>query len=73
MEVVDDCCGMGSGVKFSFDDFELELPHILWKIIVIADSGIGKPGGGFGSGVCTLESHLKVFNEVGEGPEGGGI
>ena len=28
-EVVDNCCGMGGGVEFSFDDFELEFPHIL--------------------------------------------
>ena len=72
-EVVNNCRGMGGGVKFSFNNFELEFPHILWEIIVIADSGIGKPGGGFGSGVCTLESCLKFFDKVGEGPKGGGI
>ena len=52
MEVVDYCCGMSGGVEFGFDDFELEFPHILWEIVVIADSGIGKPSGGFCSRVC---------------------
>ena len=73
MEVVDDCCSMGGGVEFCFDNFELKFPHILWEIIVIVDSDIGEPGGGFSGGVCTLEGHLKVFDKVGEGPEGGGV
>ena len=49
MEVVDDGCGMDSGVKFCFDDFELEFSHILWEIIIVVDSGISEPGGGFSS------------------------
>ena len=70
---MDDCCGMGSGVKFCFDDFELEFPHIRWEIVVIVDMGIGEPGGGFGSRVCALEGSLEIFDKVGEGPEGRGV
>ena len=73
MEVVDNCCSMGSGVEFCFNDFELEFPHILWEIVIIADSGIGEPSGGFSGGVCALEGGLKIFDKVREGPEGGGV
>ena len=73
MEVVDDCCGMGSGVKFCFNDFELEFPHILWEIVIVADSSIGEPSGGFCGRVGTLESGFEICDKVGEGPEGGGV
>ena len=49
---MDNCCSMGSGIEFCFDDFELEFPYILWEIIIIVDSGIGEPSGGFSGGVC---------------------
>ena len=38
---------MGSRVKFSLDDFKLELLHVLWEIIVTADTDVGKPSDGF--------------------------
>ena len=71
-EIVDDCHGVGSGVEFSFNDFEFELSHVLWEVVVIADIGVGEPGGGFCSGVGALEGGLEIFDEVGEGPKGGG-
>ena len=64
---------MGSRIKFSFDNFELEFPHILWEIVIVADSSVGEPSGGFGGGVCALEGGLKLCNKILEGPEGGGI
>ena len=70
---MNDCSGMDGGVEFSFDNLELKFPHILWEIVVIADSGIGEPGSGFSGGVCTLEGCLKIFDKVGEGPKGGGV
>ena len=73
MEVVDNRCGMGGGVEFCFNDFELEFSHILWEIVVIADSGIGEPGGVFSGGVCTLEGSLKIFDKVWEGLKRGGV
>ena len=68
-EVVDYCGGVGGGVKFSFDDFEFEFSHIFREIVVVADTGISEPGGGFGGGVGTLEGHLKIFDKVWEGPK----
>ena len=73
MEVVDDGDCMGSGVEFGFNDFELEFSHVLWEIVVVVDTGIGEPGGGFCGGVGALEGDLEVFDKVGEGSEGGGI
>ena len=73
MEVVDNCGGMGSGIKFCFDDFELEFPYILWEIVVVANLGIGEPSGSFSGGVCALEGGLKIFDKVWEGSEGGGV
>ena len=71
MEVVDDCCGMGSGVKFCFNNFELEFPHILWEIVVVADSGIGvtvveapTSFSPFPSTDCTLYSHFSFDDFV---------
>ena len=73
MEVMDDGGSMGSGVEFCFDDFELEFPHILWEIVVVVNSGVGEPRGGFGGRVCTLEGGLKICDKVLEGSEGGDI
>ena len=70
---MDDCCGMGSGVKFCFNNFEFEFSHILWEIDVVVDSGIGEPSGGFCGRVGTLEGGFKICDKVGEGPKGGGI
>ena len=64
---------MGSGIKFCLDNLELEFPHMLWEIVVIADSGVGEPSGSLGSRVCALEGGFKICDKVGEGPEGGGI
>ena len=64
---------MGGGVKLSFDDFELEFPHIFWEIVIVADSSIGEPSGGFCGGVGTLEGGFKICDKIGEGPEGGGV
>ena len=64
---------MGGRVELRFDDFELEFSHILWEIVVTADSSIGKPGGGFCGGVGTLEGGFEVSDKVGEGSEGGGV
>ena len=72
-EVVNNCGGMGSGIEFCFDDLELEFPHILWEIVVIANSGIGEPSGSLSSRVCALEGGLKIFDKVWEGSEGGGV
>ena len=60
---------MGGGVEFHFDDFELEFSHVLWEIVVIADTGIGEPGGGFCGGICALEGSLKIFDKFWEGPK----
>ena len=35
---------MGGGVKFHFDNFELEFSHVLREVIVIANMGVGEPG-----------------------------
>ena len=72
-EIVDDCRSVGSGVEFCFNDFEFEFSHVLWKVVVIVDTGVGEPGGGFCNGVGTLEGGLEIFDEVGEGPKGGGV
>ena len=64
---------MGGGIEFSFDDFELEFPHILWEIVIIADSSIGEPSGGLSGGVCALEGGFKFRDKILEGSEGGGI
>ena len=64
---------MGGGIEFCFDDFELEFSHILWEIVIVVNSCVGKPSGGLGSGVCTLEGGFKICNEILEGSEGGDI
>ena len=64
---------MGSGVKLCFDNFELEFSHILWEIVIIVDSGIGEPGGGFSSGIGALEGGLEVFDKIWEDSKGGSI
>ena len=73
MEVVDDHGSVSSGVKFCFDNFEFEFSHIFWEVVVVADTGISEPGGGCGGRVGTLEGCLEIFDEVGEGPKGGGV
>ena len=73
MEVVDDGGSMGSGIQFVFNNFKLEFSHILWEIVIIVDSGIGEPGGGFSSGVGALEGGLEVFDKIWEGSKGGNI
>ena len=70
---MDDRCGMGGGVEFCFNNFELEFSHVLWEIVIVADMGVGEPGGGFCSRVGALEGGLEFFDEVREGSEGGGI
>ena len=70
-EVMNDGCGMDSGVQLGFYDLEFEFSHILWEIIVRADVGIGKPSGGFCSGIGTEEGSLEVFDEVIVESEGG--
>ena len=42
MEVVDNCCGVGSGVEFCFNNFELEFPHVLGKVVIVVDTGIAR-------------------------------
>ena len=64
---MDDGGSMGGGVELSFDNLELEFPHILWEIVIIADSSVGEPSGGFGSGVCALEGGFKVCDKILEG------
>ena len=59
MEVVGDGGSVGSGVEFSFDDFELEFSHVLWKVVIVVDTGVGEPGDGFGGGVGALEGDRK--------------
>ena len=46
---MDDCGSVGGGVEFCFNDFEFEFSHVLWEIVIIVDTGVGEPGGGFGS------------------------
>ena len=70
---MDNSHGMGSGVEFCFNDFEFEFFHVLWEVVVIVDTGVGEPSGGFCGGVGALEGGLEIFDEVGEGPEGGDI
>ena len=70
MKVVDDGGSVGGGIQLGLNDFEFEFSHILWEIVIIADSGIGEPGGGFCSGVGALEGGLKIFDEIGEGLKG---
>ena len=70
---MDDSGSMGGGVELSFNDFELEFPHILWEIVIVADLSVGEPSGGFGGGVCALEGGFKVCDKVLEGSKGGGI
>ena len=64
MEVVNDGGSVDCRVQLGFNNFEFKFPHILWEIIIIVDTGIGEPGGGFSSRVGTLESGLEVFDEV---------
>ena len=64
---------MSGGVKLSFDNFEFEFSHIFREIVVVADTGISEPGGGFGGGIGTLEGRLKIFDQVWEGPKQGGV
>ena len=70
---MDDCGSMSCGVEFCFNNFELEFPHIFWEIVVVADSSIGKPSGGFCGRVGALEGCFKISDKVWEGPEGGGV
>ena len=70
---MDDCSSMDGGVKFCFNNFEFEFSHIFWEIVVVVDTGISEPSGGFGGRVGTLEGHLKIFDKVWEGPKRGGI
>ena len=72
-EVVDDGSSVGSGIKLHFNDFEFEFPYVLWEVVIIVDTSIGKPGGGLSSRVGALEGDLEVFDEVLEGSEGGSI
>ena len=60
MEVMDDGSGMGGGIEFCLYDFELEFPHILWEIVIAANSGVGEPSGSLGSRVCALEGCFKI-------------
>ena len=64
---------MGGGIEFCLNDFEFEFPHILWEIVIVANSSVGEPSGGFSGGVCALEGSLKICNKILEGSEGGGI
>ena len=70
---MDNCCGVGGGVKFCFDNLELELPHVLREVVVVVDMGVGEPGSGFCGRVGTLECCLEVFDKIREGSEGGGV
>ena len=60
---------MGRGVEFCFDDFELEFPYIFWEIVVVVDSSIGEPSGGFCGGVGTLEGGFKSVIKSGKVPK----
>ena len=60
---MNDCGSVGSGVKLCFNNFEFELPHVLCKVIDIADIGIGEPGSGFSGGVGTEEGSLEIFDQ----------
>ena len=73
MEVVNNGCSIGCGAQLCFNDFEFKFPHILWEIIDVADTCIGKPGGGFCGGVGTLENGLEICDKVWEGSKGRGI
>ena len=73
MKVVNYCGSVDSGVEFYFHDFEFEFSHVLWEVVIVVDTGVGEPGGGFSSRVVTLEGGLEICDEVGEGPEGGGV
>ena len=64
---------MGSGVKFCFDDCEFEFSHIFWEIVIVVDSSIGEPSGGFCGRVGALEGCFKISDKVREGSEGGGV
>ena len=64
---------MGSGIELCFNDFEFKFSHVLWEIVIIVDSGIGKPSSGFSGGVGIKEGSLKVFDKVGKGSKGGSI
>ena len=70
---MDDSGSMGGGIEFCFNNFELEFPHILWEIVIVANSSVGEPSGGLGGGVCALEGGFKLCNKILEGPKGGGI
>ena len=72
-EIMDDGSSVGSGVEFSFNNFEPEFSHVFWEVVVIANTGVGEPGGGFCGGVGTLEGGLEVRDEVREGPKEGDI
>ena len=48
---MDDGGDMDSVVEFCFNYFEFEFSHILWKIVVIENMGIGQPSSGFCDGV----------------------
>ena len=70
---MNDCGSMGSGVKFCFNDCEFELSHVLWEVVIIADSGIGEPGCGFSGRVGAEEGGLEIFDKVREVSKGGGV
>ena len=70
---MDDGGSVGSGVKFCFDDCEFEFSQIFWEIVIVADTGISEPGGGFGGGVGTLEGCLEIFDKIWEGSKQRGV
>ena len=70
VEVVDDDGGVGGGVKFCFDNFEFEFSYVLWEVVIVVDTGIGKPSSGFCGGVDALEGFLEVCDKVGIASEG---
>ena len=70
---MDDGSGVGSGIEFCFYDFEFEFPHILWEIVIVANSSVGEPSGGFGGRVRALEGGFELRNKILEGSEGGGV
>ena len=45
VKVVNYCGSVGGGVEFCFHDFEFEFSHVLWEVIIVADMGVGEPGG----------------------------
>ena len=64
---------IGGGTELSFDDFEFELSHILWEVVIIVDMSVGEPGSGFCGRVGAKEGSLEVFDEVSKVSKRGGI